>query len=103
MKTRRRFTKEFKLSILRELEAKSIAEISREHNLHPVLLSRWKKDYEKNPNVAFSGNGNMWKEEAKIVQYERLIGQLYAENAFLKKTSAILQQRNAEGKKRWSK
>jgi len=103
MKSRRTFTKEFKLSILRELESKPAAEVSREHNVHPVLLSIWKRDYEKDPHGAFSGRGNLWKEEAKIAQYERLIGQLYAENAFLKKTSEILQERNAEEKRRLSK
>jgi len=103
MKTRRNFTRDFKLSILRELESKSATEICREHSIHPVLLSTWKRDYTRNPNTAFSGKGNMWKEEAKIVQYERIIGQLYVENAFLKKTSIILQQKNAEEKKRWSK
>lgn len=103
MRTRRNFTREFKLSILRELESKPAVEVCREHNIHPVLLCTWKRDYEKNPHRAFSGRGNMWKEEAKIAQYEKLIGQLYAENAFLKKTSAILQQKNAEEKKRWSK
>ena|SRR3989344_9569496 len=101
MRIRRTFTKEFKLSILRELENKSAAEICRENNIHPVMLSHWKKDYEKDPHGAFSGRGNLWKDEAKIAQYERLIGQLYAENAFLKKTSAILQERKAEEKKRW--
>lgn len=103
MRLRRTFTKEFKLSLLRELETKSAAELSREHNIHPVLISMWKRDYEKDPSGAFSGHGNMWKEEAKIAQYERLIGQLYAENAFLKKTSIILQERKAEEKKRWSR
>ena len=44
MKSRRTFTKEFKLSILRELESKPAAEVSREHNVHPVLLSIWKRD-----------------------------------------------------------
>jgi len=61
------------------------------------------KGFEKDPHGAFSGRGNLWKEEAKIAQYERLIGQLYAENAFLKKTSEILQERNAEEKRRLSK
>ncbi len=103
MKARRTFTKEFKLSIIRELETKSTAQISKEHNIHPMLISKWKKDYERNPHGAFSGKGNVWKEEAKVVQYERLIGQLYAENAFLKKTSTILQEKMAEEKKRWAK
>ena len=100
MKPRRTFTREFKLSILRELETKSTAQVSKEHNIHPMLTSKWKNDYEKNPHGAFSGKGNLWKEEAKIAQYEKLIGQLYAENAFLKKTSTILQERKAEEKRR---
>lgn len=103
MKPRRTFTKEFKLSVLRELETKSAAQVSKEYTIHPMLLSKWKNDYEKDPQRAFSGRGNLWKEEAKIAQYEKLIGQLYAENAFLKKTSAILQEKKAEEKKRWSR
>lgn len=100
MRIRRTFTKEFKLSILRELETKTAAQIGRENNIHSLLISKWKKDYERDPYGAFSGGGNLWKEEAIIAKYERLIGQLYAENAFLKKTSAILQKRNAEEKRR---
>jgi transposase len=78
--------RDFKISILRELEAgKNIAQLSRENNLHPTLISRWRREYEKNPDDAFSGNGNTYKEEARIAQLERLVGQLYAENNFLKK------------------
>ena len=76
---RRIFSREFKLSLLQELESKSASQICREHEIHPVLLSSWKRDYEKDPAHAFSGRGNAWKEEAKIAKYERLIGQLYAE------------------------
>jgi len=95
---KRKFTREFKLSILRELESKSSAELCREHNIGQSLLSKWKRDYEKNPQEAFSGQGNMWKDNAKIVHYERLIGQLYAEIDLLKKTTALLQERKAEEK-----
>jgi len=80
MRARRTFTREFKQSILQELETKSAAQVSKEHIIHPMLISKWKRDYEKNPSGAFSGRGNTWKEEAKIVQYERLIGRLYAES-----------------------
>ena len=38
-----------------------------------------------NPNEAFKGQGNLWKLEAKLAERERLIGELYAENSFLKK------------------
>jgi len=99
---RRIFSREFKLSLLQELESKSASQICREHEIHPVLLSSWKRDYEKDPASAFSGRGNAWKEEAKIAKYERLIGQLYAEITVLKKTAELLQQRRAEEKMKWS-
>lgn len=99
---RRRFTKEFKLEILMELESKTLAQVCREHDLVPNVVSRWKKEYESNPYQAFSGNGNLWKESAEIEKYKRLVGQLYAENEFLKKTLDALQRRRAE-EKRWSK
>ena len=99
---RRRFTKEFKLEILRELEGKTLAQVCREHELIPNVVSRWRKEYESNPHQAFSGNGNLWKESAEIERYKRLVGQLYAENEFLKKTLDSLQRRKAE-EKRWLK
>ena len=96
-KTRRRFTRDFKISILRELEAgTNIAQVSRENNLHPPLISRWRREYEKNPDAAFSGNGNTYKEEARIAQLERLVGQMYAENNFLKKALTVLEKRVVE-------
>jgi transposase len=39
---RRLFTREFKLQVLREIQAgKSVAQASREHQLHPTLISKW--------------------------------------------------------------
>lgn len=100
MKRRRNFTREFKLSILSELSAKPFAEVCREHNLHPVMVHNWKKQYRENPNNAFSGKGNLWKAEAEVAKYERLVGKLYAENEFLKKTISSLQELQAEEEKR---
>lgn len=100
MVTKRKFTREFKLSILQELESKRMAQICREHSLRESLVSKWKKDYSSNPKEAFKGNGNLWKEDAKIAQYERLVGQLYAENAFLKKVYESLKQQIAEERRK---
>ena len=103
MRSRRRFAKEFKLSILQELDSKPASQVCNEHDLTANLLSRWKKEYQQDPQQAFSGKGNMWKEDAKIAQYERLVGRLYAEIDLLKKTSAMMQRRRAEESKRWSR
>jgi transposase len=99
---RRKFTREFKLEILHELEGKTLAQVCREHDLLPNVVSKWRKDYEADPHKAFSGNGNLWKESAEIEKYKRLVGQLYAENEFLKKTLNLLQRRRAQ-EKRWLK
>ena len=86
MKTRKKFTRDSKILILRELEnGKSAAQVCREYCIHPSMLSKWKREYKENSHTAFSGNGNINKPDAKLAESERLIGQLYAENAFLKK------------------
>lgn len=99
MGIKRRFSREFKLSVLKELETKRLAEVCRAHNLAPSTVSGWRSDYEKNPKEAFKGNGNMWKEDAKIAQYERIIGQQCVEIAFLKKVYEMLKQQIAEEKR----
>ncbi len=97
MKTRKKFTKEFKISVLRELENnKTAAQLCREHEIHPTMLSKWKKEYKENPGTAFSGNGNTSKPEAKLAESERLVGQLYAENTFLKKVLTSLETKLKE-------
>ena len=100
MKTRKKFTREIKISILRELEnGKSAAQVCRENGIHPSMLSKWKREYKENPGTAFSGKGNISKPEAKLAESERLIGQLYAENAFLKKVLSSLETRLQEHQK----
>jgi transposase len=96
MGSRRRFTKEFKQSVVEQLDSSSPAEICREHDIHLNMLHRWKKEQESNPHDAFKGNGKLWKQEAKIAQYERLIGQLYVEIDLLKKRTEHLRQLRAE-------
>jgi transposase-like protein len=81
------------------LNVKKAAEVCKEHNIHPVLLSKWKKDFNQDPVKAFSGIGNLWKAEAEVEKYKRLVGELYAEIDFLKKTTKRLQELNAEEKK----
>ena len=63
------------------------------------MLSKWKRDYKENPGTAFSGNGNINKPDAKLAKSERLIGQLYAENAFLKKVLSSLETKLQEHQK----
>ena len=100
---RRRFTREFKLQVLREIEAgKSIAQAAREHELHPNLIARWRGLQSEYAQQAFAGNGNQYKQEARIAELERLVGRLTLENDFLKKALSHLesQKLKAEGQKK---
>ena len=76
-KTRRRYDREFKLSVVAELEGgKPLAQISREYGIHPGLPCRWRAELAENPEKAFSGNGNKYKDKARIAELERMVGQL---------------------------
>lgn len=101
MRNRRTFSREFKLSVLREIEnGKTIAEICRKHKLHPSTVGKWKDKYRKDPAAAFAGNGNEASDNAKIAELEQLVGQLFVENAFLKKTLSTLEKKLQENRKK---
>ncbi len=90
---RRRFSKEFKLQVLREIEAgTSVAQAARTHQLHPNLITKWRKQSARYADQAFAGNGHRYTEEAKVAERERLIGQLTVENAFVKKVLSRLER-----------
>ena len=84
----RKFSKEFKLEVIREMDAgKPVAQVCRERELDNSLVYQWKKRYDKNPEQAFSKNDSSTL-ESKNAELERTIGQLYVENDFLKKATA---------------
>ena len=94
---RRQFSREFKQQVLREIEAgKSLAQVAREHQLHPNCISEWKRQFARYGERAFAGNGPLYKEEAKIAELERLIGQQAVEIAFLKRALTHLEAHQAD-------
>lgn len=100
-KARINYTKEFKLAILSQVESGiPIAQVARENGLHPALVGRWKKEYKNNPEKAFSGSGLPYKDQARIAELERMVGRLYSENEFLKKTLEKMNGRVEEEKRK---
>ena len=94
---RRVFTKDFKLQVIRQVQAgKSIAQAAREHELHPNLIGKWQKLHEQYAQDAFQGNGHAYTQEAKIAELERLIGQQTVEISLLKKVLAFQERLKAE-------
>jgi len=53
-KTRRKYDREFKLSVIAELDSgKPLVQIARERGIHPSLPCRWKDELASNPEGAF--------------------------------------------------
>ena len=100
---RRRYDREFKISIISELEGgKSLAQISRENGVHPSLPCRWRDEFAENPEKAFGGNGNRYKDQARIAELERLLDKAHAEVELLKKASAKTQLKVQRGETKTS-
>jgi len=56
--SRRKFTREFKLAALRQLEAgASVAEVARAYEVNPNVLQRWRREFREAPATAFPGPG----------------------------------------------
>ncbi len=90
---RRAFTRDFKLQVIREIEAgKSQAAAAREHRVTANTISKWLGQYRKYKERAFAGNGNAYTDEARIAELERMVGRLTMENDFLKKVLSSLEK-----------
>jgi len=93
--TRRKFTREFKVAVVREIEAgKPVAQAAREHQVHPTQIDRWRRDLRRYGERAFAGNGRAYTDEARLAALERKVGQLTMENDLLKKALSLLETRD---------
>ncbi len=83
---RRIFTREFKLKVIREVEAgKSQAQATREYQLSDTAIYKWRQQLSKYNDQAFAGRGNAYTDEARVQELESMVGRLTMENDFLKK------------------
>ena len=86
MKSRRKFTKEFKQTAVRRLNGgQSVAEAARALEVHPSDLHRWRRELQEHGERAFNGAGKKRAEEGKLSELERKIGQQAMEIDFLKR------------------
>lgn len=82
---RRKFNKEFKQEIVQAIiNGANVARLSREHEIHQVVLHRWKKAYQQGK---LNGNGiNIPMDpEIRIKELEGIVGRLMGDNELLKK------------------
>jgi transposase len=88
--TRKRFTREFKLKVVRAYDSGvSVAELTRQYDIHANLVYKWSQEYRNNPQGAFRGTASeadpSQTTEQRIAELERMIRRLTVENDFLKK------------------
>lgn len=97
MAKRRRFTAEFKAQVVLELVsgAKTAAEICREHDIKPQLLSTWKAQFLQNAPTVFASGRARDESQERIDELERLLGQKTLELEVAKKASNILQSQQS--------
>jgi transposase len=86
MKSRRKFTKEFKQTAVRRLNSgQSVAEVARALEVHPSDLHRWRRELQDHGERAFLGAGKRRAEESRVAELERKVGQQAMEIDFLKR------------------
>jgi Transposase and inactivated derivatives len=85
---RRRYDGAFKAKVgLEALKGiKTVSQIAKEFEVHPVQVSLWKSQVmERLPEVFDGGAGREVVDEAMVAKLHEKIGQLSVENDFLKK------------------
>ncbi len=87
---RRSFSREFKLEAVRLVRERgvSVAQASRDLDLHENMLRKWVKDFSSDPVQAFPGQGQMKPEQAEIERLRREVAKLKGERDILKKAAA---------------
>ena len=86
MKSRRKFSKEFKQTAINRLNGgQSAAEVARALEVHPSDLHRWRRESQEHGERAFQGAGKKRAEETQVAALERKVGQQAMEIDFLKR------------------
>jgi len=89
LRKRRTFSADFKARVAREAlsGAYTLAELAKKHDVHPNMISQWKKTAEANMHELFSRKNDSSEatRDAEIKELHAKIGQLTVERDFLSK------------------
>ena len=90
MRTRRQFSREFKLEAVKLVAERgvSISQAARDLDLGETVLRRWVRELTTDPQQAFPGNGVMKPEQAEIERLRKEVSKLKMERDILKKAAA---------------
>jgi len=85
-RVKKSYSRSFKLLVLRDASTQKDIEVCRKYGIHPSLLFKWKKEFQRDQDKAFRGKDDTWKLRVENERYKVLIGELYSEIDLLKKT-----------------
>lgn len=86
MKSRRKFSREFKQTAIRQMAGgKTAAEVARALEVHPSDLHRWRRELDEHGADAFTGPGRKRADDDRVAELERKVGQQTLEIDFLKR------------------
>ena len=90
MRTRRQFSREFKVEAVKLVAERgvSISQAARDLDLGETVLRRWVREQTTDPQQAFPGNGVMKPEQAEIERLRKEVSKLKMERDILKKAAA---------------
>ena len=83
---RRKFSREFKIEAAKMVSERgvSVAQASRDLDVHQTVLRKWVKELSGSPREAFPGHGQMKPEQQEIQRLRREVAKLKAERDILK-------------------
>ena len=87
---RRKFGREFKVEAVRLIKDRgvSVAQASRDLDVHENVLRKWVREFGADPAQAFPGQGQLKPEQLEIDRLRREVTKLKAERDILKKAAA---------------
>ena len=93
---RRKFSREFKIEAVRLVRERgvSVAQASRDIDVHENVVGKWVKEFGTDPMQAFPGHGQMKPEQLEIDRLRREVTKLKAERDILKKAAAYFARKS---------
>ena len=94
-KSRRRYTREFKLEAVQLVHNRDgkVTEVAQNLGIPPNMLQRWMKEYTGDPSHTFPGNGKLRTPDEQIRQLQKKLRAVEEERDILKKALAIFSKR----------
>ena len=95
-RTRRIFTKEFKIEAVELVKQRAgkVTEVADNLGIHPVVLHRWIKELSEDPEYAFPGQGKIKMPDEEVHKLKKELKDLKEERDILKKALAIFSKKN---------